>query len=157
MSKKKLLVMGREVIKNQAKGPVTLHISERLEKHPPPEDIRTIPRIIEEKCIMCGTCVKVCPTHCLWMEKDDKDNGMIWLLRPQCMWCGHCQTYCPKDAIHIDREPSLSVSLFSFNVRQDYEMICAKGSFKGEKAEKKLAEVIEEGAKTIKEIEEFRS
>ena len=91
------------------------------------------------------------------MEKDDKDNGMIWLLRPQCMWCGHCQTYCPKDAIHIDREPSLSVSLFSFNVRQDYEMICAKGSFKGEKAEKKLAEVIEEGAKTIKEIEEFRS
>jgi len=154
---KKILVMGGEALKNQVKGPVTLHVVERIGKYPPPEDIRTVPRIIEDRCIMCGTCVDVCPNHCLWIEKDDKDNGMIWFLSPQCMWCGHCQTYCPKDAIHVDRDPSSSNTLFSFNVRQDYEMLCAKGSFKGEKAEKKLAEVIEEGGKKLKEIEEFRS
>jgi len=153
---KKILVMGGEVIKNQAKGPVTLHVLERIEKHPPPEDIRTIPRIVEDRCIMCGTCVKVCPTHCLGMEKENKDNGMIWLQRAQCMWCGHCQTYCPKDAIHIDREPALSNSLFSFNNRQDYEMICAKGSFKGEKADKKLEELVEEGGRIMKQFEELR-
>ena len=154
---KKILVMGGEALKNQAKGPVTKHVLKRIADHPPPEDIRTIPRIIEDRCIMCGTCVNVCPTHCLGMEKDDKDNGMIWLQRAQCMWCGHCQTYCPKDAIHIDRDPVLSNSLFSFNVRQDYEMICAKGTFKGEKADKKLKELVEEGGKLIEEIEEYRS
>ncbi len=153
---KKVLVMGGEALKNQAKGPVTKHVLKRIEDHPPPEDIRTIPRIIEDRCIMCGTCVKVCPTHCIEMDKDNKDNGMIWLNVPQCMWCGHCQTYCPKDAIHIDREPALSNSLFSFNNRQHFEMICAKGSFKGEKADKKLEELIDEGGKKLKYLEEFR-
>ncbi|MCG3225459.1 MAG: 4Fe-4S binding protein [Candidatus Heimdallarchaeota archaeon] len=153
---KKVLVMGGEALKNLAKGPVTKHVLKRIADHPPPEDIRTIPRIIEARCIMCGTCVTVCPTHCLGMEKDDKDNGMIWLQRAQCMWCGHCQTYCPKDAIHIDREPALSNSLFSFNNRQDYEMICASGSYKEEKADKKLEDLIEEGGKKLKYLEEFR-
>ena len=105
---------------------------------------------------MCGTCINVCPTSCLGMDKENKDNGMIWILRPQCMWCGHCQTYCPKDAIHIDVDPNLSNTLFSFNVRQDYDMLVAKGSYKGDVADKKLQELIEEGGKKIKEIEEFR-
>ena len=154
---KKILVMGGEALKNQVRGPVTKHVLRRIAENPPPEDVRTIPRIIEDRCIMCGTCVNVCPTHCLGIEKDDKDNGMIWLQRAQCMWCGHCQTYCPKDAIHIDRDPSLSNSLFTFNVRQDYEMICAKGSFKGDKADKKLKELVEEGSKLLEKIEEYRS
>ena len=72
------------------------------------------------------------------------------------MWCGHCQTYCPKDAIHIDREPALSNSLFSFNNRQHFEIICAKGSFEGDKADKKLEELIAEGGKKLKYLEEFR-
>ncbi len=101
-------------------------------------------------------CVKVCPTGCLEIEKDDKDNGMIWIHTPQCMWCGHCQTYCPKDAIHIDRNPATSV-LFSYNVRQDYSMLTAKGSFKGEKADKKIEEKIAEGGKKLEELEKFRS
>ena len=153
---KKILVMGGEALKNQVKGPVTKHVLKQLEAYPPPEDIRTIPKIDEERCIMCGTCVNVCPTHCLGIEKENKDNGMIWILRPQCMWCGHCQTYCPKDAIHIDTDPALSYTLFSFNVRQDFEMLTAKGNFKGEKADKKLEELIEEGGKRLKEIEEYR-
>ena len=153
---KKILVMGGEALKNQAKGPVTKHVLKQLADHPPAEDVRTIPAIDEERCIMCGTCVNVCPTHCLGIEKENKDNGMIWILRPQCMWCGHCQTYCPKDAIHIDKDATLSYTLFSFNVRQDYDMLVAKGSFKGDVADKKLQELIEEGGKKQKEIEEFR-
>lgn len=153
---KKILVMTGEVLKNQAKGHVTKHVLKRLEENPPPEDIRTIPIIIEDRCIMCGTCVNVCPTHCLEMEKDDKDNGMILLHTPQCMWCGHCQTYCPKDAIHIDRNPATSV-LFSYNVRQDYKMLVAKGSFKGKKEEKMLKDKIDAGGKKLEELEKFRS
>ncbi len=153
---KKILVMTGEVLKNQAKGPVTKHVLKRLEENPPPEDIRSIPIIIEDRCILCGMCVNVCPTSCLEIEKDDKENGMIWILTPQCMWCGHCQTYCPKDAIHIDRNPATSV-LFSYNVRQDYSMLTAKGSFKGEKADKKLEEKIAEGGKKLEELEKFRS
>ncbi|MBY9001380.1 MAG: 4Fe-4S dicluster domain-containing protein [Candidatus Heimdallarchaeota archaeon] len=153
---KKILVMTGEILKNQAKGHVTKHVLKRLEENPPPEDIRTIPIIIEDRCILCGTCVDVCPTHCLEMVKDDKDNGMILLHTPQCMWCGHCQTYCPKDAIHIDRNPETSV-LFSYNVRQDYSMLVAKGSFKGKKEEKMLDEKIAEGGKKLEELEKFRS
>jgi formate hydrogenlyase subunit 6/NADH:ubiquinone oxidoreductase subunit I len=153
---KKVLVMGGEALKNQAKGPVTKHIVKRITEDPAPEDIRTIPSIDEDRCIMCSTCVNVCPTGCLGIDKENKDNGMIWILRPQCMWCGHCQTYCPKDAIHIDRDPNLSNTLFSFNVRQDYDMLVAKGSYKGDVADKKLQELIEEGGKKLKEIEEFR-
>jgi len=153
---KKVLVMGGEALKNHAKGPVTKHVLKQIADSPPPEDIRTIPRIIEDRCILCGTCVKVCPNSCLEIDKENKENGMIWLLKPQCQWCGHCQTYCPVDAIHCDRDPNLSVSLFSFNVRQDYEMLVAKGSYKGDVADKKLQELIDEGGKKIKEIEEFR-
>jgi formate hydrogenlyase subunit 6/NADH:ubiquinone oxidoreductase subunit I len=153
---KKVLVMGGEALKNQAKGPVTLHVLKRIEKHPPPGDIRTIPKILEDRCILCGMCTKVCPTHCIEIDKENKDNGMIWLLRPQCMWCGHCQTYCPTDAIHIDTDPLKSVSLFSFNIHQDYEMLVAKGSYKGTVADKKLEELIAEGGKKIKEIAEYR-
>lgn len=153
---KKILVMTGEVLKNQVKGPVTKHVLKRLEENPPPEDIRSIPIIIEDRCILCGMCVNVCPTSCLEIEKDDKENGMIWILTPQCMWCGHCQTYCPKDAIHIDRNPATSV-LFSYNVRQDYAMLTAKGSFKGEKADKKIEEKIAEGGKKLEEIAKFRS
>lgn len=154
---KKILVMGGEALKNQAKGPVTKHVLKRIADSPPPADIRTIPRIIEDRCIMCATCVDVCPTHCLGIEKDDKDNGMIWLNVPQCMWCGHCQTYCPKDAIHIDTDPTLSYTLFSFNNRQHFEMLTSKGKYKGDTADKKLEELINEGGKKMKEIEKFRS
>ncbi|MHA1667763.1 MAG: 4Fe-4S dicluster domain-containing protein [Candidatus Heimdallarchaeaceae archaeon] len=153
---KKTLVMSGEVLKNQAKGPVTKHVLKRIAENPPPEDIRTIPKIMEDRCILCGTCVKVCPTHCLEMEKDNKDNGMIWILKPQCMWCGICQTYCPVDAIHNDRDPDLASNLFSFNQRQDYEMLVAKGSYKGERADNKLSEMIEYGKKRIEEVGKFR-
>ena len=72
---KKILVMGGEALKNQAKGPVTKHVLKQLADHPPAEDVRTIPAIDEERCIMCGTCVNVCPTHCLGIEKENKDNN----------------------------------------------------------------------------------
>ncbi|MHA1401254.1 MAG: 4Fe-4S binding protein [Candidatus Heimdallarchaeaceae archaeon] len=141
--------MTGEAIRNHAKGPVTKHVLKRLQENPPPEDIRAMPFIDMEKCILCGTCVKVCPTHCLGMEKEDKDNGMIWLHTPQCMICAHCETYCPKDCIHVSGSEPLH---FSFEMRTDFKIICAKGSFEGEKADKKLTELIESGKELKKTL-----
>jgi hypothetical protein len=36
-------------------------------------------------------------------------------------------------------------------------MICAKGSFKGDTADKKLKELVDEGGKLLEKIEEYRS
>ncbi len=146
---KKILVMVEEAIKNHFKGPVTKHVLKRLEENPPPEDIRAMPIIDAESCILCGTCVDVCPTHCLGMEKDDKNNGMIWLLTPQCMVCAQCEAYCPKNCIHVSGQDPLH---FSYEVRTDYKIICAKGSYEGEKAENKILELKEEGEKKKKEL-----
>jgi len=159
---KKTLVMMNEVLKNHVKGPVTLDVHSRLKKHPPPKDIRALPKIVEELCILCGTCVKVCPTHCLAIDRENKDNGMIWILKPQCMMCGHCQTYCPKDAIFIDggedptKEDRTAESLtFSLDMHHDYEILVAKGTYK-EKVETKMKELLEEGEKRAKARAEFR-
>ncbi|UJG40166.1 MAG: 4Fe-4S binding protein [Candidatus Heimdallarchaeum aukensis] len=146
---KKILVMGGEAIRNHVKGPVTKHVLKRLEENPPPEDIRAIPVIESDKCILCGTCVKVCPTHCLTMEKENKDNGMIWILAPQCMFCAHCEIYCPKDCIHVSGQDPLE---FAFEMRTDYRMLCEKGSFAGKVAEKKIEELKKEAEEEKKSL-----
>ncbi|MHA1685922.1 MAG: DUF362 domain-containing protein [Candidatus Heimdallarchaeaceae archaeon] len=161
MSKRPLVMTG-EAVKNHVEGPVTLHVLKRLEKHPPPVDIRSFPIILEDRCILCGTCVKVCPTHCLEMDRENKDNGMIWILKPQCMMCGHCQTYCPKDAIFIDgtHDPEIKdrtndTLTFSFDIHHEYAMLVAKGTYK-EKVEEKMKELKELGDKRAEEREKFR-
>ncbi len=154
--KKKTLVMTGEALRNHAKGPATLNAFVRIEKHPPPADIRGLPTIEEEKCILCGMCIKVCPTGCLGIDKasgkEGITNGMIWIFSSQCMTCGHCQTYCPKDAIHCDGGQWFQPS---FDIRMEYQMLTAKGSYK-EKVDEKMAELKAEGEKNKKEIEEFR-
>lgn len=154
--RKKLLTMGGEAIKNQALGPATMHVLKRIEKHPPPEDIRGLPKIIEERCILCATCIRVCPTHCLEIEKakgrEGKDNGMIWILRPQCMVCGNCQTYCPTDAIIVNGGEWLSAT---FDLHHDYEMLVAKGTYK-EKVKEKMEALRKQGDEVEKARKAFR-
>ena len=53
-----------------------------------------------DKCIGCGTCVKVCPEGCIEMQKIKKYNQ----LKPvtdydYCKGCAVCATECPVKAI----------------------------------------------------------
>ncbi len=50
-----------------------------------------------DRCIMCGSCVKVCVRGIF-----DDSGDMIRLDRPEmCILCGHCKAVCPEDAVSI--------------------------------------------------------
>ncbi|WP_346665402.1 ferredoxin family protein [uncultured Mailhella sp.] len=51
-----------------------------------------------EKCVNCGTCVKICP---LDVFRAGETTPEI-CYREDCQSCFLCQIYCPKDAIKVD-------------------------------------------------------
>lgn len=57
-----------------------------------------IPQIDEEKCELCGTCVKMCP-----METIREDHDVIVLNFDYCIGCGVCAANCPHDAIKLKK------------------------------------------------------
>ena len=56
--------------------------------------------IDDDKCTVCGLCVKVCKDFSLCIE----DKKLIISPTPLfgCMGCGHCVAVCPHDAIHVE-------------------------------------------------------
>lgn len=59
---------------------------------------RHVPELIEEKCIKCDLCVKVCPYFAISMQ--DK----ITFDPDKCFQCGLCVVKCPTDAIKMEME-----------------------------------------------------
>ena len=60
------------------------------------------PFIREEKCIACGTCVKMCPTHpkaINWVD-GDKEIPPVYDYRA-CIRCYCCQELCPEGAVEL--------------------------------------------------------
>jgi len=49
-----------------------------------------------DKCVLCGTCVKVCPKHAIKIENDILTTDMN-----KCDFCGECVTYCMYGAREI--------------------------------------------------------
>ena len=50
----------------------------------------------EERCVECGACVGVCPSHALAMGPPDYK---LKFDMEKCLLCGHCVRACPVDAI----------------------------------------------------------
>ena len=59
------------------------------------------PKIIQERCILCGNCTTICPAKVL-----KKQSGRIVLMdHKKCIKCYCCHEMCPKDAIYIRKLP----------------------------------------------------
>jgi pyruvate formate lyase activating enzyme len=63
-----------------------------------PEGQLSTPELIyrKKKCVTCGECAKICPTHAITFSK-----RLIRIDRELCNLCGKCSDKCPTDAISI--------------------------------------------------------
>lgn len=59
--------------------------------------------VIQDKCIGCKKCVKVCPFGAITME-----GKLAVIDLSKCTYCGACPDACPVDAILLIKEESLS-------------------------------------------------
>jgi len=57
------------------------------------------PRVLEEKCTLCGECIKYCPVHSLVLIPGKK----LLFLPSLCEGCLNCMIVCPKKAILEDK------------------------------------------------------
>lgn len=90
-----------------------------------PEEFRFLPFLVydidesgkkKQRCTACGTCARICPSQCIWIERaKDAETGKplqtpasFTLDSDLCMNCGLCAEYCPFDAIQMDHEFELA-------------------------------------------------
>jgi len=56
------------------------------------------PKIDQDKCTKCGTCIEVCPVN-VFEKKDDKTV----VAKPEdCIGCRACEAQCPAKAIEVE-------------------------------------------------------
>lgn len=58
------------------------------------------PKIEDEKCTQCWTCVEVCPVQVY--EKDEENNKVVIAKPEDCIACMVCQSSCPVEAIVVE-------------------------------------------------------
>jgi len=95
----------KEVLKQLFKKPTTLKYP--YKKLVPPQGFRGRPVWDIKKCIGCGLCVYVCPSHAIEMIGKGL-NANIRHHIDRCMFCGQCAETCPKDAIIMSDEYELA-------------------------------------------------
>ncbi|HUT55105.1 MAG TPA: ferredoxin family protein [bacterium] len=52
-----------------------------------------------EKCIACGTCIKVCPRDVFRMNEEEVHSEVRY--RDDCQTCYTCELDCPAHAIRV--------------------------------------------------------
>lgn len=85
-------------VKNVAMG-----LASPAEKQVMHSDLK--PRVKEEKCIACGTCVRVCPVEAVSI----REGGKAVIDTETCIGCGECVAVCPVQAIPIHWETEIAV------------------------------------------------
>ena len=58
-------------------------------------------KVNQEKCILCGLCVNICPEHVLILG----EHGPEAVSPEGCIACGHCVAVCPREAIGNTKTP----------------------------------------------------
>ena len=59
------------------------------------ENSWAFPHIIQERCTLCGVCVRLCPYGVLGLGR----TGVVVVLPKDCNCCGICEEVCPEGAI----------------------------------------------------------
>jgi len=95
----------REMIGNLFRKPFTVLYP--VEKVPVPEGFRGRVEIVDENCIGCGRCSRVCPASCITLveaprEMEVKGKKLMRKKKPEvaiyrCIRCGLCEEYCPQE------------------------------------------------------------
>ena len=77
---------------------------------PPEEAVRAIetvasviPDLLEERCNLCGECVKLCPRNIISI------NGSLKIQRENCIACYACVDGCPEEALEV---PPMTLTLW---------------------------------------------
>lgn len=108
-------------VRQGAKGQGAFTVQYPEERVTLPEEFRYLPFLVYDDapdgtrsycCTACGTCAKVCPPQCIWIERaTDPATGKPVAQAATfvididiCMNCGFCAEYCPFDAIKMDHD-----------------------------------------------------
>lgn len=62
----------------------------------------------DTRCVACGLCVVICPSHCIRLVAVELENGERYPERYEintvrCIYCGFCAEACPVNAIKLGR------------------------------------------------------
>lgn len=69
--------------------------------------LRVRPRIINDKCVKCGMCVKICPVECIKFS-----NKFPLIDNDKCIECYCCHEACPEHAIELRESLLLKVAKY---------------------------------------------
>lgn len=61
---------------------------------------------VDETCILCPVCTRVCPTDAFSRAYEDDGSGALLLEPSQCIGCDACVSACPVKAITMERTPT---------------------------------------------------
>lgn len=79
-----------------------LELSDLVPEHEVPWPL---PRV-NDACILCPVCTKVCPTDAFFRTFDDDGGGALHLDPGRCIGCDACVSACPVDAIGMEERPT---------------------------------------------------
>ena len=90
-----------EALRNLFRSNVTVMFPAEHVELPP--NFRGAPEVNPELCIVCGTCERECPTHCISITgpiddpntPEGKEAYNFSIKLAQCMFCQTCEEFCP--------------------------------------------------------------
>lgn len=104
-------------------------------------------KILDEVCIGCTHCMKVCPTEALRVK-----NGKAILMPDRCIDCGKCMQACPVNAIIIEQDDFENI--FKYKTRVALVPSVLIGQFPRHYAARKIySGILEQGFTHVYEAE----